>query len=185
MLEEKLMTKTYEVVSDVEIRQAEIGDLDSVTELAFQLQGELDLERGIEHTPTELGDIKATIHSLYESRLSKDESNGLKNLVFLAHDAVTQNPVGFIVGHVPYPKPNHDFYALRRGRYVLPDYRNCGIGRRLAESFGEWVKRYGASHIEFEVQEGGKGEEFLTKYASLIGEVNDGVSKRLRFREEF
>jgi GNAT superfamily N-acetyltransferase len=183
MLEETLEIKTFELASNVEVRQAGIGDLDSVTELALQLQRELDLERGIEHTSTELEGIKATIHSLYKFRLS-GESNGLKNLVFVARDAVIQNPVGFIVGHMPYPKPSHDFYALRRGRYVLPDYRNCGISRRLAESFGEWVKRYGASHIEFEVQEGGKGEEFLTKHASLIGEVNDGASKRLRFREE-
>ena len=180
MSEKIIKVATPEKPENIEVRRAEAGDLDSITSLALAFEQELREERG--EAPTDMESEKEKLRSIYSDRLSNMVVQGLRNFIFLAIDTSKNKPVGFIVGHVPDPKPEGSFYALRRGRYVLPEYREKGISRQLAQEFNSAVKSYGASHIEFEVQEGGKGHNFLTKDATFLKYIpEENGRRRLRF----
>jgi GNAT superfamily N-acetyltransferase len=177
------IAQTPEKIDTVEIRPAGIKDLIPVTSLALNFEQELREERGEAAVDADFELVN--LRKIYSGRLSDMENQGLKHFVFMAVDTSKNKPIGFIVGHVPYPKPEKDFYALRRGRYVLPEYREKGISKQLANRFNEAVKEYGASHVEFEVQKGGEGHNYLAKRATFLKVVpEENGQQRFRYSEE-
>jgi hypothetical protein len=166
----------------VEIRRAGLKDLEKVFCLAKQFQTEIATEQGgFGEKPDIIEDI--SLENEYKERLSGTTKDGLEHIIFLAEDSKS-DPLGFIVGHVPSPKPDRHFYALRRGRYVISEARGLGISKKLAEEFGKYAKEIGADHIEFEVEDGGMGHRYLAKNAQEIKRGVFNGHKRIRYRED-
>jgi ribosomal protein S18 acetylase RimI-like enzyme len=167
----------------ISVRHAGIQDIDSIVTMAMRFEAELDIER-VGFTVDNIAVLHEEVKRLYKCRLVIGMPNALKHIVLLAENSASGAPLGFVVGHVPDPKPDHDFYALLRGNYVMPDYRGRQIGANLYQEFKKIVSGLGASSVQMEVQENGMGYIRLTKNAQPIKDIllPDGT-KRIRFNE--
>ncbi len=171
-------------VNTIEIRTAEFNDLEQICRLAIMFEAELDVER-VGFTVDNIPVLQKEIARLYCQRLLSGMTEGLRHVILVAEEYGTNSILGYAIGHVPDPKPEHNFYALLRGNYVLPEYRGKNIGKKLYAGFKDEVRQIGASSIELEVQENGMGYLRLTKNAIPLREIllPDGT-KRIRFKED-
>ena len=73
------------------------------------------------------------------------------NILYISCD--NEKPVGFIYGYIKYEQSNFVFDSVAQidALYVLDNYRNKGIGKKLIDKFYEWCEENNIKIVEISV----------------------------------